>query len=228
MIIRFVAIVMFALTVSACTTPDYSYRPNLVNVSEPPLSTVVTASVGDTMVKQGTYTEKEAIKLDHAVKISALTYTLTPGVFYKQGQSAEGSFYYPGTGSGGGSIQKTLLADPYQAVFLKNDDHTICVVTVFNVRTCQSAGSVLHVKVPEYSENSFQQTLIYLGRSGDKINVGYREFSANSARPAFNNDVEYDLKISDQIAYKGAKIRIIEADNERIKYTVLSNFNSGQ
>ena len=26
---------------------------------------------------------------------------------------------------------------------------------------------------------------------GDKINVGYREFSNNTARPAFNNDVEY-------------------------------------
>ncbi len=226
--IRYAALGIFALTLGGCTTPDYSYHAALINISEPPLSTVVTVSVGDTMVKQGNYSEKEAIRLDQAVKINSLTYTLTPGLYIKQGQSADGNFYFPNNASGGGMVEKTILADPYQAVYLKNDDKTICVVTVFNVRTCQTGVAVKHVKVPEYAENSFQQTLLYLGRSGDKINIGYREFSGNSARPAFNNDVEYDLKISDQIAYKGAKIRVIEANNESIKFTVISNFNTAQ
>ncbi len=45
------------------------------------------------------------------------------------------------------------------------------------------------------SDNSFQQTLIYSGKFGNKINV---EGTVNSQvikpRPAFNNDVEYDFK----------------------------------
>ena len=75
------------------------------------------------------------------------------------------------------------------------------------------------------TEDSFQQTLIYSGRVGDKINVGYREFSNSMARPAFNNDVEYDLSESRIIGYKGARLEIIKATNESIKYRVLNNFN---
>ena len=71
-----------------------------------------------------------------------------------------------------------------------------------------------------------QRTLIYSGKSGSKINVGYREFSGNMARPAFSNNVEYDLSESNQIGYKGALLEIIEATNRFITYKVLSNFNS--
>ena len=73
-------------------------------------------------------------------------------------------------------------------------------------------------KYPVTNSDSFQQTLIYSGKVGDKINVGYREFSSNVARPAFNNEVEYDLSESKIIGYKGARIEVIEATNEYIKY----------
>ena len=45
------------------------------------------------------------------------------------------------------------------------------------------------------------------------------------ARPAFSNDVEYDLLESKTIAYKGAMIEVIEATNQHIKYIVKRNFN---
>lgn len=82
-----------------------------------------------------------------------------------------------------------------------------------------------HTTLNVSSENSFQQTLLYNGRVGDKINIGYRESSGNMARPAFNNEVEYDLSESKTIGYKGARIEVIEATNQSIKYRVLSNFN---
>ncbi len=78
------------------------------------------------------------------------------------------------------------------------------------------------------AQDSFQQTLIYNGRVGSKINIGYREFSNNTARPAFNNNVEYDLNESPNIAYKGAELAIIEATNQHIKFKLLRNFNEAQ
>ncbi|MCI2286140.1 IS982 family transposase [Colwellia sp. MSW7] len=63
-----------------------------------------------------------------------------------------------------------------------------------------------------------------VGLQTPKINVGYREFSNNSARPAFNNDVEYDLSSSNLIGYKGASIEVIKADNSSITYKVIKNF----
>ncbi|MGH1391412.1 MAG: hypothetical protein ACRAUZ_14840, partial [Aeromonas jandaei] len=59
---------------------------------------------------------------------------------------------------------------------------------------------------------------------GNKINIGYRESSNDIARPAFNNDVEYDLNESKEIGYKGAIVEIISADNQKITYRVIKSF----
>ena len=61
---------------------------------------------------------------------------------------------------------------------------------------------------------------------GSRLRIGYREFSGDLARPAFNNDVEYDLTESSVIGYKGARIEVIEATNEHIRYRVIRTFNS--
>lgn len=101
----------------------------------------------------------------------------------------------------------------------------IGIVTIFNVHVdSKGNGNVSRVKLPTLAHNSFQQTLIYSGRIGDRITLGYREFSNNMARPAFNNDVEYDLNESKIVGYKGARVEVIKATNQEIKYKVLSNF----
>jgi hypothetical protein len=74
--------------------------------------------------------------------------------------------------------------------------------------------------------NAFQQTLIYNGGGGGKIKIGYREFKEDIARSAFSNDIEYDLSSSKIIAYKHARLEILEADNTHIKYRILANFNN--
>lgn len=46
------------------------------------------------------------------------------------------------------------------------------------------------------------------------------------ARQAFTTDFTVDSKGSDIVTYKGARIKVISADNSSIKYTVLSGFDS--
>lgn len=76
-----------------------------------------------------------------------------------------------------------------------------------------------------YPAASFQHTLIYSGGIGDKITVGYREFQRNVARPAFNNDVTYDLAESMILEYKGARLGVLHVSNAEIKYKVLEGFD---
>ena len=71
----------------------------------------------------------------------------------------------------------------------------------------------------------FQQVLIFNGIVGNKLKIGYREFKDEMARPAFNNEVEYDLNTSKTIGYKGCQIEVIKADNESITYKVVKNFD---
>ena len=43
------------------------------------------------------------------------------------------------------------------------------------------------------SADNFQQTLIYLGKSGQTIKLAYREFNGDFIKPAFSTEVSYDL-----------------------------------
>ena len=217
------------LGTTACATPAYNYMPETDFFSAPPINQRTIVPVGDRMLAQGQAIQREALFLNQTVKISG--YTLTPGYFPKTGDK-DGSVYFsfgyaPGVDGNGnqlGALIKGVIMDPPQSIEVDSAANKLCIITVFNVHTCRSGKPF---KITEYTQSgdaSFQQTLYYNGRVGDKINVGYREYSGDMARPAFSNEVEYDLSISDAFSYKGAKIIVHDANNNQIDYTVVQNF----
>ena len=213
-----------SILVTGCATPDFNYRPDTTNISQPPLNQLITSYVGDTMLRQGKYTEHEAIYITEKIDVG-WAYDLLPGYYLKKGEDKQTETFYPGGGDESGHITKAALADPWSAVMTHKQKDKICVITVFNATSCKKAARYERRKKPVLTHDSFQQTLIYSGKVGTKINISYREFSNSLARPAFNNDVEYDLSSSPTIGYKGARITVLKATNEYIKYRVLSNFN---
>ncbi|KRA82118.1 hypothetical protein ASD78_02310 [Lysobacter sp. Root667] len=64
--------VLSALALSGCVTTNTNYRPVAIDISEPPLGQVVSAEVGGTMLKQGRYTEHDAIFLPGTVKVGVI------------------------------------------------------------------------------------------------------------------------------------------------------------
>ncbi|NJD24855.1 MAG: hypothetical protein FIB06_05560 [Betaproteobacteria bacterium] len=219
-------LIAFSVVLTACTTPRANYSPVPQAISEPPLNSISTVSVGDTMLRQGEFTEHEAIFVPAA--IPAGLYTIQPGYYLKTGEDGSTEFYYPG-GPQAGRVDKPAIADNWSNVIIRNGNPTqICVLTVYGlaITTCNSENKFKRQKVDGFQRDSFQQTLIYSGKSGNKINIAYREFSNSLARPAFNNNVEYDLSDSKIIAYKGAQLEILEATNQHIKFKLLKNFNA--
>jgi hypothetical protein len=222
---RFVFAFVAALTVTGCASPKYNYTANVTAISEPPLNTIQTSHVGDVLLRQGKYKEHDAIYLPGKVDVS-LAYSLLAGYYLKHGDDESAEYYLPGGGDEAGHVDKAALADPWKSVMAKKNRQTLCVVTVFNATSCDDDVNFERRKKPMLTQDSFQQTLIYSGKVGNKINIGYREFSGSLARPAFNNNVEYDLSESHIIGYKDAQLEILEATNQFIKYRVIRNFNS--
>ena len=221
-----IASIFAVLLLTSCATTNTNYRPVAVEVSDPPLGKVVTAEVGGTMLKQGKYVESEAIMLNQDLKIGLIgAYSFSRGYYLREGEDGKNEFYHPEPGPEGGRVDKSALADPYRTMLVSKSAPTVCGVSVFGAKICEKNVSFQRVKRPALMSDGFQQTLLYSGRIGNKINISYREFSNNTARPAFNNDVEYDLSESMTIGYKGAEIEIVEATNRLIKYKVIRNFN---
>ena len=74
------------------------------------------------------------------------------------------------------------------------------------------------------SQTSFIQELLYNGRVENNLKFIYREFSDDMIRPAFSQEVQYDLSNSDEIGFKSVRMRILDASNTVLKYELLSNF----
>jgi hypothetical protein len=216
------------ILIQGCASPSYDYSPETVQINEPPVGTVNTAYIGDALLTQGTISEHDAIFLEFPVKVGLVgNYTFSAGYYTKTGGGTKSGYYLPSKYGGGGSVSKGLLTDPFKIIEAQYSPQELCGVSFLNAKVCKK--SVFEVTKQRASGvNNFQQTLIYSGKFANKVNFGYREFSKDLARPAFNNDVEYDLNASNVIGYKGARLEIIEATNELIKYKVLSNFNTSR
>ena len=189
--------ILLALVASGCTTVQYNGADTFTQAIDfPKLGEVITAYVGDHLVQKGTMTEEHVLVVHKP--IDGIAFDIPMKAYPQIGFDNKRDFY-----SADGVIEGAL-SDPVQALALeKKEGAQLCVVTVFGGRACYEGDFERTTQLSERG-NSFQQTLIYSGRVGDKINVGYREFSNNTARPAFNNDVEYDLSSSHIIGYKGA------------------------
>lgn len=214
---KFVFITLVLLLFTGCATVKYNgATSNQKRISYPDVGQVVTAYVGDRLVEKGFVFEVAYLRVDQS--IGGVLYTIPQGDYAQLGFD-ESNYYYSGVG-----VSSGVLADPVKALSQSTSNSSdICVVSVYGGKSCYQ-GQTKRAMRPGQSEDSFQQTLLYSGRIGDKINISYREFSNNMARDAFTNSVEYDLSASNTIGYKGALIEVIEADNQSIKYKLIRNF----
>src|SRR5690606_27655124 len=72
---------------------------------------------------------------------------------------------------------------------------------------------------------NYSRQLFYNGKAGNTLKFTYREFIDDMARPAFTQDLQYDLSESNIIGFDGLRIEIIQANNTSITYKILSDFN---
>lgn len=70
--------------------------------------------------------------------------------------------------------------------------------------------------------DAFRQTLIYLGTSGQTLRLSYREFVNDLARPAFTEEVTFNLSgtFPETVAYKDLVIDVLGVDNAGLRYVI--------
>ncbi len=80
-------------------------------------------------------------------------------------------------------------------------------------------------RVTKVSPENFRQELLYQGKAGSTLKLSYREFSSDMARPAFTQDLTFDLAEGAVIGAKGARVEVFEATNTSIRYRLLQPFS---
>ena len=171
----------------------------------PQVGTTSTKSVGDKLLEQGFGQLGPSIETLTDVTIGKLY--LPKGTYPYSTENGTGIWFYK---------------DPYY-FYLNKADKKLCI----DGKDCIDVEHRTEKRlIPgTIQKDSFQQTLLYNGRIGNKITLAYREFSDNVARPAFSNSVEYDLSESAIVGYKGARLEIVKATNTELTYKVISGFS---
>ena len=203
-------------------------------VHTPKVNTDAEVEIGQTIISKANLTTYPAVKvnqtLSETIKQSLMnnrhsgTITINPGIYKKTSEDANGSFFPDPYGTFkfiAGTIKCTCgVYVPHDATkpSVMFTYHTTIGATgfEFGVNPVDVSKTISEV----WSTDSFKKELVYGGLSQKTISISYREFSDGTARPAFTQDLKYDLSEGDEIGFRGARFQVIKASNTVLKYKV--------
>jgi hypothetical protein len=243
---RFVVLVFLASFLTGCVssplrTGDYT-KTDLID--SPALNEVVTKNLGERLITKGTRTTGDAIQVSRTIifnkkagESSVLTCGLAVegGSFFKRGvwvtQKESADCYGPATArvtTSDGTMNWNCTGQVFAVGHICFDKSAkrFFFGDVIPFPLEQGFENIRFVTKVVESELSFVQELLYNGRAGDILKFVYREFSNDLARPAFTQEIQYDVRQSSEIGFREVRLEVLQATNTSITYRVLRTFDS--
>jgi hypothetical protein len=205
-----------------------------------PLNAELNNEIGDRLITTGKEYYQDALKIVESpdFKFNSMPYPYKKGdvlplsgttnewfLYYIKKDSKTSSSYYKGN---------DYTTNYFFGIAVSKKTNSI-IVPFFN-STTGSLGGLITKKISDfivesdiYTENNctdcYKQEFIFNGKVGTNLKFIYREYINDMARPAFNQELQYDLNESNVIGFKGLRIEVMKATNTNIRYKILSSFN---
>lgn len=207
------------------------FRPASENFQLPELNVETEVEIGQTIVSKARQIVHPAISIESDISFKvdpsffanswAGTANIRKGLFKQYVANSEGDFYLDPNAT------FTFFAGDLKqqgGIFVPFDEAKPIVPWTFHKKTFYFGSvpvEIVKTNVRTWEKDSFTKELIYGGVSQNTIAISYREFSDNTARPAFTQDLKYDLSQGDTIGFRGARFQIIKATNITLRYKVI-------
>jgi hypothetical protein len=202
--------------------------------TEPEIGTVAESTLGESLITQSTVHIVPAIKLLSAYRTEWMRnsgHRAFPFVFSENTILLKIAIHqdvpiYSGPSTGGLiGTDGSQFGTPYGVGI--TDDGRVRFVMVANSIIPETDGRTVSfelISAIQKTDKNFRQEFIYSGRTGDSIFFTYREFSGDLIRPAFTQNVTYSLSNKNIVAFKRLRLKILSADNTKIRYRILKVF----
>jgi hypothetical protein len=226
-----VTLIALAIGATGCASVNVT-QPSQVTEKVgqlPELNSPANVTVGSTMFSQYRYWSKTGYRL-----LSPLSIGLALGRI----RTEAGDFVVPSVAEGSPAYCTEKLAyldpivGPYKtACFLdKNGAGSFDMVKaapgmVWFDKKLEAPLSYeqSELQVPRPDSKKFE--LLYQGISAKTLRLSYREYLNDFARPAFFQDVSYEItEFPAQVTFRTVRISVLSADNNGIRYEILSGF----
>jgi hypothetical protein len=234
------SIALTSLLVACGSTPSERIGRNYVNTNAssaiedlPKIGVEMTTELGESLVQKVRKYSAPAVELSERVEFptsnlgKSFTLTLLPGQYIRSGKDETGTFYEANKKNlltGGKQFDSDVTGGIYanDSDLSKADVWLKATSTTAKVLNFPSPPLSLKRTLAEWQDDlSFKRELVYAGLSQNIITIQYREFKNDFARPAFSQDLRYDLNESKVIGYKGARFEVVRATNQGLTYKVL-------
>jgi hypothetical protein len=212
-------ILLLSILLTSCGVKKYSIIPNSETTYSPEINQSKTSEIGITLVSKETAKKYDAIEITKEVKIKPnVVKTLKIGeTFIKTFETKQFDLY------------ENIDNPNFGIALSKNNESTKTYSTA-------PTGTGLQFQIPRYAleykqtkrpiknDDYFKQEFIYNGRVGNGIKFIYREFVNDYARPAFTQELQYDLSDDSIIGFRGLRLEVVNATNTKIEYKILNHF----
>ena len=213
-----ILLIFTLVSILSCGVHTIPSNPEIFTVNIPAINTTNKTEIGITLVTKESGYKYEAIKILKTLNVRAGT-----GV---RGEIKEGDVYI-----------QDLSTKQYNLYSNSNSPFGIAIPTFGGKATVSfnngSGINFINIKdeiqfektfAPVTKKEYFKQEFIYNGRVGTALKFIYREYADDLARPAFTQDLQYDLNESKTIGFRGLRIDVISATNTIIEYKLLNQF----
>ncbi|MCU6433973.1 hypothetical protein LPB67_09355 [Undibacterium sp. Jales W-56] len=231
-------LILVSLALAGCATPPTvnRYFAKAEVVILPAIDVDAEAEIGQNIVSKAYRRVYPAIRIDQDLsdpKASASgTLRVRAGVFRLDSENESGKFFIAEKAetiflgkehpNGGGVF---VPSDTSKPAVVYGTNGVAGSMTYMIMLGAIPVTNFKHTTYEKWDGDSFKRELVYTGISQNTISVLYREFSDGTARPAFSQDLKYDLSQGDTIGYRGARFQVIKASNTNIRYKVIKTFD---
>ena len=237
-IVKVLSITGFFILIIGCSTAAVTniIPSSTQTIDAPDIGVMVSGTLGSTLVAKGFKTTHQGVEVTTDGCVGSCTAFASCN--YRQvlvGQRAPLNQQMPGSKrkSGEDALCATLKMRFVASTNCGGGEHLWFVCKgesgwfspdVILRNELEISAGLKEVEVVDVNRPSFVQEFIYNGRYEDNLKFIYREFSDDLARPAFTQEVQYDLGAGNQIGFKNLLIEVINATNTNISYKVIQSF----
>lgn len=211
----------------ASTSPPpqlYFGTTSIINIPE--INVQTTAEIGQNIISKANLTKIPAITISsnvsEVVNSPGIT-TIQAGSIPLFTSNEHGKFYRDSNATYT-MLGATVPSNDRSGIYVPNDKTQPPVI--YHYTSSYAYGeipvpNIQYTTIEKWGTDSFKRELVYSGISQNTITILYREFSENIARPAFSQELKYDLSQGNAIGYKGARLEVIKATNTELVYKII-------
>ena len=220
-------VLLSTVLMAGCASQRTFISPKLEIIDIRQIQKVTVCELGDTVVEKGKIYAYDGINLKNQLTAGdgflLKKITVYPGELKALAYDKSWTYYYANRTTVYDAILGEWSVEGGLMVSNKKSGRYGLFTPQFSLAPAQ-VPDYEKVKVYAVDKPSFRQELIYNGRVGNNIKFLYRELSRDIMRPAFSQEVQYDLGEGNVFGFKGVRIEIIEATNVQLKYKVSQSF----